>query len=242
MSPARKHRLKSALLILITILLGLALDYDQKRRLQLESPPEVAGVESRSATRDPASQSALETLALIDIKGRAPKTGYSRSHFGDGWSKIGNCDTRNIILQRDLTMLQLMPDDCLVRSGILNDPYTGSKLSFIRGPSTSQLVQIDHVVALSDAWQKGAQLLTRELREKLANDPLNLMAVEGRANQDKADGDAATWLPANKDYRCSYVARQTAVKYKYSLWVTLAERDAIARVLADCPDQILPTS
>ncbi len=87
---------------------------------------------------------------------------------------------------------------------------------------------------------KGAQLLTRQLREQFSNDPLNLLAVEGRANQTKGDGDAATWLPSNKSFRCTYVARQVAVKYKYSLWVTLAEHDAINRVLQSCPTQKLP--
>lgn len=241
MSSARKRRLKSAFLIIITLLIGLLLDYQQKERLKIEGPPDVAGVESRSATRDIKENLATETLALIEIKGRAPKTGYQRSHFGDGWGGSNGCDTRNIILERDLTQTQQLPGTCLVGSGILNDPYTGQKIAFVRGPSTSQLVQIDHVVALSDAWQKGAQLLTRQLREELANDPLNLLAVDGRANQNKADGDAATWLPANKGYRCNYVARQISVKYKYSLWITLAERDAMVNILESCPDQKLPS-
>jgi hypothetical protein len=97
-------------------------------------------------------------------------------------------------------------------------------------------------VALSDAWQKGAQKLTAAQREDFANDPLNLLAVDGPTNEAKGDGDAATWLPPNKGYRCSYVARQVAVKAAYHLWVTQAEHDAIARVLAACPNQKVPTS
>jgi hypothetical protein len=102
-------------------------------------------------------------------------------------------------------------------------------------PSTSDDVQIDHVVALSNAWQTGAQALDVYQRELIATDPLNLLAVNGPTNQSKGDGDAATWLPPAKGYRCAYVARQVAVKTRYKLWVTPAERDAIARVLTDCP-------
>jgi hypothetical protein len=111
---------------------------------------------------------------------------------------------------------------------------------FQRGQDTSADVQIDHVVALSDAWQKGAQQLDTDTRERFANDPLNLMATDGSVNQSKGDGDAATWLPPARDFRCAYVARQVAVKAKYQLWATAAERDAIARVLSDCPGQELP--
>lgn len=179
---------------------------------------------------------ALQTLA---VKGRAPKTGYARTQFGDGWSMVNGCDTRNIILHRDLEN-PIVGTDCKVASGLFHDPYTGKDIQFTRGTTTSAAVQIDHVVALSDAWQKGAQLLTPERRIELANDPLELLAVDGKANQAKGDADAATWLPPNKAFRCQYVARQIAVKAKYALWVTAAEKDAMQQVLAGCPDQHLP--
>lgn len=172
-------------------------------------------------------------LTKLEVKGRAPKTGYSRKQFGDGWGKIDGCSTREVILARDLANEKL-DDKCRVQSGILDDPYTGKTIQFQRGKETSQRVQIDHVVALSDAWQKGAQQLPREEREKLANDPLNLLAVDGPANQAKGDGDAATWLPANKPFRCQYIERQVAVKRRYRLWVTSAEKDAMARILSSC--------
>lgn len=192
----------------------------------------------RVAQNQPVSeaQAALDTL---EVKGRAPKTGYERSQFGDGWASSGGCDTRNAILRRDMTNVT-MNEKCQVVSGVLNDPYTGATISFTRGETSSQSVQIDHVVALSDAWQKGAQQLAYERRKELANDPLELLAVEGAANMQKSDGDAATWLPSNKPFRCQYVARQIAVKKKYSLWVTAAEKDAMARVLVTCPAQTLP--
>lgn len=181
-------------------------------------------------------------LRELPIKGRAPKTGYSRAMFGDGWQQIGQCDMRNYILSRDLVDTTLLTPGCKVRSGTLHDPYTGTTMAFVRGADTSDDVQIDHVVALSDAWQKGAQQLSQIQRETLANDPLELLAVEGNANQQKSDSDAASWLPPNKSYRCSYVARQIAVKKKYSLWVTRSEYDAMARVLLTCPEQTLPTN
>lgn len=133
-------------------------------------------------------------------------------------------------------------ENCTVLSGTLDDPYTGKTITFKRGADTSAAVQIDHVVALGDAWQKGAQQLSAEQRKALANDPLELLAVDGPANQQKSDGDAATWLPSNKLFRCQYVARQVAVKAKYHLWVTQAEHDAIARVLSSCPGQLLPAA
>jgi len=189
--------------------------------------------ESSGTTRSPALE-ALETLA---VKGRAPKTGYERSEFGDGWATVNGCTTRNIILHRDLENVQVN-DKCSVIAGVLNDPYSGKEIQFTR--EQSSLVQIDHVVALSDAWQKGAQQLTKAQRKQLANDPLELLAVAGADNQAKGDGDAATWLPKNKAFRCQYVARQIAVKIKYTLWVTPAEKTAMQTVLAGCPNEPIP--
>ena len=144
---------------------------------------------------------------------------------------------RNQILARDMDRetFKAGTHDCVVLTGSLRDSYTGTTISFTRGQGTSEKVQIDHVVALSDAWQKGAQQLDAATREKIGNDPLNLIAVDGPTNGRKSDGDAATWLPPDSRYRCAYVARQVAVKKKYKLWVTGAERDAIDRVLGTCP-------
>lgn len=175
-----------------------------------------------------AARSDLETVA---VKGRAAKTGYERSEFGQGWMTVNGCSTRDIILHRDLENT-VLEDECKVVSGTLNDPYTGQVIVFTKERSSE--VQIDHIVALSDAWQKGAQNLSKERRIQLANDPLELLAVDGNANQEKGDGDAATWLPKNKSFRCMYVARQIAVKVKYSLWVTQAEKDAMNVVLKSC--------
>ena len=196
------------------------------------------------APADAADQKASAVLETLAVKGRAPKTGYTRAQFGPTWDDVdGNgCDTRNDILARDLSnkVFDTGADACHVLTGILIDPYSGERINFLRGVGTSSEVQIDHVVALSDAWQKGAQKLSAQSRDALQNDPLNLLAVKGRLNSQKGDGDAATWLPPLKSYRCAYVARQIAVKAKYSLWVTTAEKAAMKSILAKCPGQLIP--
>ena len=191
-----------------------------------------------------AAPTASELLATLKVKGRAPKTGYSRELFGSAWSDVDHngCDTRNDILNRDLANKEWRPGthDCVVVAGTITDPYTGKALTFAKARAAD--VQIDHVVALSDAWQKGAQQWDATTRKAFANDPLELLAVDGPTNMRKGDGDTATWLPPNKKFRCAYVARQIAVKAKYGLWVTQAEHDAMARVLAKCPDHGVPTA
>jgi hypothetical protein len=192
---------------------------------------------------------ALAELARLTVKGRAPKTGYSRAQFGPAWTDDNNaplghngCDTRNDVLHRDLVSITYASgSDCTIASGVLADPYTGKTIKFVRGPH-SAVIQIDHVVALGDDWQKGAAKFSAAKRRALANDPLNLMAVDGTANEQKSDSDAASWLPPNKRFRCTYVARQIAVKGKYGLWVTSAEQAAMARVLSTCKSQPLPTA
>ncbi|RYV51725.1 DUF1524 domain-containing protein [Pengzhenrongella frigida] len=200
-----------------------------------------------SAAPEPgtAAQGALATALLLEVKGRAPKTGYARDQYGASWQDTdrNGCDQRNDVLDRDLTNIVHKPgtNDCVVLTGDLADPYSGQAIAFRRGESTSSAVQIDHVVALSDSWQKGAQQWDAATRAQFANDFRNLLAVDGPLNARKSDGDTATWLPPNKPFRCEYVARQVGVKYAYGLWVTQAERDAMVGVLSTCPDQPLPT-
>lgn len=151
---------------------------------------------------------------------------------------------RNDVLRRDLTDLEIKSgtQGCIVLGGTFDDPYSGDTIAFERGQDTSSAVQIDHVVALADAWQKGAQQWDEGRRKELANDPLNLLAADGPLNGQKGAGDTATWLPPNAGFRCAYVARQVAVKLEYGLWVTQAEQDAMEKVLGTCPDEPLPTS
>ena len=178
---------------------------------------------------------AVEILEKLEVKGRAPKTGYERTEFYNNWPTVDGCNLRQRILKREFGDSAVL-DGCTVIAGEFDEPYTGEHKVFTEKSEVSK-VQIDHVVALSDAWQKGAQYMTAEVRYNIATDPLNLLAVDGAANQKKSDGDAATWLPANKAFRCQYVARQVSVKFKYGLWVTEAEKEAIARVLTNCPNE-----
>jgi hypothetical protein len=183
---------------------------------------------------------ALAVLNQLEVKGRAPKTGYSRAAFTH-WSDLNRdgCDSRNEILKRDLTQIVFKTGtrDCKVISGQLYDPFSGKTLIF---SSSKSPVDIDHLVSLSNAWQTGAAYFDKKTRESLANDPLNLLAVDAKLNRQKGDADAATWLPPLKSFRCEYVARQVAVKAKYLLWITSAERDTILKVLDNCPGQLIP--
>lgn len=180
-----------------------------------------------------------DVLEKLAVKGRASKSGYSREEFYNAWPTVDGCSLRQRIIRRELgdTAVVSTEDNCTVISGEYDEPYTGSHLIFYQKSDFTKGVQIDHVVALSDAWQKGAQNLSKEERYQLATDPLNLLAVDSKTNQGKSDGDAASWLPPNKTFRCQYVARQVSVKYKYSLWVTAAEKSAMEYVLKTCPNE-----
>ena len=179
----------------------------------------------------------ISVLNSLEVKGRAPKTGYSRAQFPH-WSDLdrNGCDARNDILKRDLTeiVFKVGTRDCKVISGVLLDPFSNKVLTFT---SVKSAVDIDHLVALSNAWQTGAAYFDKSIRSQIANDPLNLLAVDAKLNRQKGDGDAATWLPPNKAFRCEYVSRQISVKAKYSLWVTQPEKEAITRVLNQCIEQ-----
>jgi len=182
----------------------------------------------------------LAAAESLGVKGRGPKTGYERELFGQAWfdADRNGCDTRNDVLRRDLTARQ-MKNACKVLEGKLApDPYTGTPITFVYGGASE--VDIDHLVALSDAWQKGASRWTAGKRLAFANDPLNLLAVDAHTNRSKGDGDTATWLPPNRPFRCDYVARQVAVKRKYQVSVTAAEKSAMLRVLSACPKLTLP--
>jgi hypothetical protein len=229
---ALTYRKRRALLVLVLLILFIYV-------IIINSPKLVVPIQISEKTQTNNSP-ALQALDTLLVKGRAPKTNYSREKFGAGWITTKGCDTRNIILNRDL-INAVVDANCDVISGVLNDPYTGKQILFVRGSDTSGAIQIDHVVALSDAWQKGAQQLTPEVRVAFANDPLELLAVDGPSNQQKSDGDAATWLPSNKPFRCQYVARQIAIKQKYSLWLTESEHDAMKTILSKCPNQMLPS-
>lgn len=184
------------------------------------------------------ARTVLETLNTLPVAGWAPDAGYNRDEFGPRWADVdrNGCDTRNDILTRDLVdeTFKDGTNGCVVLTGTLTDPYTGQDIGFVRGESTSSLVQIDHVVPLAAAWRTGAKEWTAEVRTQFANDPVNLLAVDGPTNGSKSDSDAANWLPPNEAFRCEYVALQVQVKADYGLWVTPAEKTAMTDVLGSC--------
>jgi hypothetical protein len=192
------------------------------------SPPRVLLAEKKLAS---------QRLSHLRVRAAAPMAGYSRDRFGPAWEDIDHngCDTRNDILRRDLVRIRYRSgSDCLIATGILHDPYTGKTIRFVRGVGTSTAVQIDHVVALADAWRTGARTWSPAKRLRYANDPLVLLAVDGPENESKSDDDASEWLPPRKAYDCRYVVKQIAIKTVYALWVTPGETTAMRRVLAHC--------
>lgn len=247
-----RHRRIIAVFLSVAALIGIVIANPSSYKQFFDQPntsaesrsttqPDPDGQNSDSDQRSSSNQSTTTALALlsqIEIKGRAPKTGYSRDEFYSGWPIVEGCNLRQRIIKRELgTTATLANDNCTVTGGEFTEPYTGSYLTFYQKSDLTTGLQIDHVVALSDAWQKGAQYMNKETRYAIATDPLNLLAVDSKTNQSKSDDDAATWLPPNKAFRCQYVARQVSVKYKYGLWVTQAEHDAIENILNACPNE-----
>lgn len=229
-------RLGSFLVLLISFGIYLVINpnsYQQELNNDAAIDDEVHSKELQSEANSLFAKDVLESLA---VKEKDESQKYYRKLFYDDWATDKNgCSTREVILKRDLKDVVL--NACKVMSGTLDDPYTGKIVNFVRGQNSSSAVQIDHVVALSNAWTTGANQFDEKKRHELSQDPLNLLAVEGSANQEKSDQDAASWLPINKSFQCQYVARQISVKYKYRLWVTTEEKAMMRQVLSRCPDE-----
>jgi Protein of unknown function (DUF1524) len=234
--PARRGRWRNTLTLLIVLVIAGAAGWRYYRDVATRQPePEPP------STATPSYDAVRHEMEALPVKGWDRVRDFDRARFGEPWSDDVNvefghngCNTRDDILRRDLADLQVRPGTCFAQSGILHDPYTGATIVFTRGPNTSPAVQIDHVVALSDAWYKGARLWDDQRRRDFANDPRNLLAVGGQDNFDKAFRDAASWLPPNVAFRCAFVARQVEVKTDYQLWVSAREKDAMRSVLRGC--------
>ena len=203
------------------------------------SPP--ATSQHPATPASPTYDTARATLARLPVKGWDRNTDFVRYRFGQAWSDDVNvefghngCNTRDDVLRRDLADLNVRPGTCYAQSGVLHDPYTAQTIPFTRGPTTSEAVQIDHLVSLSDAWYKGAREWDDQRRRDFANDPRNLLAVGGQANFDKAFRDATAWLPPNEGFRCEFVAKQIDVKAAYGLWMSKNEKRVMQDVLARC--------
>lgn len=175
----------------------------------------------------------LNNLTVSDTP--TPPEKYNRvEQFGPAWKDVDHngCDTRNDILGRDL-IVKGMRNACVVTAGQLADPYSGKRIDFRKKEASK--VQIDHVVALENAWQSGAYNLSQEDREALTNDPDNLLAVNGHDNMAKGSKSADQWMPPNSAYACTYASKQVQIKNRYALTVTSSEKQALADALATCP-------
>ena len=215
-----------------------------------QTPPSTPAAQSDTPAATTASTTtdtgnpelAINKLNELPVRDKETGDDYERSNFSSGWSSWKDCNVRQKILNRDVKNVKVAANGCTVVGGQLVDPYSGQTIDLTSKSAVSRKVQIDHVVALSNAWQTGARYLSATERKQLANDDLELIAVCSSANQDKSDGDASEWLPENKAFRCPYVARQIAVKLKYHLWVTAAEKSAMTSILNSCPNQTLPAA
>ncbi|MEB3034632.1 HNH endonuclease family protein [[Mycobacterium] nativiensis] len=246
MARRRRRVLPGALVVLVVVAVALGWAWWQHEgfpgfpRHSGPSPTWTPPTPS-AAPLDARYDGARRMLDALPVKGWDRLQDFKRYRFGERWSDDVNvefghngCNTRDDILRRDLTEVQLRRGTCLVQRGVLHDPYSGQTIEFVRGPETSEAVQVDHLVSLADAWYKGARSWDGARRRDFANDPRNLLAVSGQANFDKAFRDAASWLPANAAFECEFVARQVTVKTAYGLWVSSNEKTAMQRVLRRC--------
>ena len=232
----RLHR--QLLCLLFCLIIAVSIYYCQNRS---QSTGTISAVTFVSTTTDDKDKLASTGLAKLPVKPALSTDNYERSAFGGAsWNSWKACNTRQKILNRDIKDKKIATNDCTVESGYLDDPYTGKRIVIKDKSTMTKAIQIDHVVALANAWQTGAQDLSENQRDQLANDDLELLAVDADANQEKSSSDAGQWLPSNHTFRCEYVARQIAVKLKYSLWVTANEKSAMDKVLSTCPNQALP--
>lgn len=207
---------------------------------RLEPP---AFIDPRSPLERLGSTPAKDTLLELEVRNSQEKDipPYDRHRFGERWADTdrNGCDTRNDVLARDLARVRVKEgtNSCVVISGTLADPYTGRVTEFRRGPHTSELVQIDHVVALADAWRSGAWSWDDKTRLRFANDPQNLRAVDGKTNEDKGASAADAWMPPNVRFHCEYALTQIRVKHEWQMSVTPEEQQALAEALLTCPDE-----
>lgn len=180
-------------------------------------------------------------LAPLRIRGYD----YRRAAFGDAWDDDNDapgghngCDTRNDILNRDLldkTFVSIKRCPDAVATGTLIDPYTNAVVPFTRGEKTGQAVQIDHIVPLALAWDLGARAWPQDKRVRFANDPANLLAVAGNANQDKGDQEPAAWMPPNTAFHCQYAMQFIEVLRGYQLPIDAASAEVLRGAAATCP-------
>jgi ferredoxin len=185
----------------------------------------------------------LAGIPLIPVRVR--EHDYRRAAFGDAWTDDNTapgghngCDTRNDILDRDLvdkTFTAIKRCPTAVATGTLHDPYTNDTIPFTRGNQVGASVQIDHIVPLALAWDLGASDWTDDMRRRFANDPANLLAVQGQANQDKGDAEPADWMPPNHAFWCQYSVQFAAVLRGYALPIDDRSAVVLRDAATTCP-------
>lgn len=178
---------------------------------------------------------ALTELAKVKISPEYT-TGYDRELFPH-WKDLDGdgCDTRKEVLIRDSRSTAVVGSSCTVTSGTWYSPYDGATWT---NPSN---IQIDHVVALNEAWQSGAYAWTTQQRTNYANDLTDsrtLLAVTDSVNQSKSAKDPTQWLPPLVEYRCTYLANWVSVKVRWSLSMDEAEHATVKSALAGCGSAI----
>ncbi|MCB0932771.1 MAG: HNH endonuclease [Mycobacterium sp.] len=199
-----------------------------------------------SSSRAPAVRPGSDVLAgTVVVDARVRGSDYRRDAFGRAWDDDNDapggrngCDTRDEILARDLsdtTYVSTKRCPRAVRSGTLRDPYTNATVAFLRGDRVGAAVQIDHIVPLAFAWDMGARDWAPELRKRFANDPANLIAVAGSANQDKGDLPPGEWMPPNRAFWCQYSTQFIEVVRGYQLAVDAASAGRLRDAIRTCP-------
>lgn len=197
----------------------------------------------------PADPPAVSTAALRVVAHLPEVPGFERSCqrgrgcvFGEAWSddtdaKFGRngCDQRSDVLRTQLTEVLVKPGTrgCVVQSGVLDDPYSGARVYYRRG-DPARSVEVDHVVPLAGAWDRGAATWPLQRRRDFAGDPRNLVVTTAAANRTKGDKPPARWSPDTAAGRCLYARRYVAASVTYDLAVTRADVRALDRMLRLC--------
>jgi hypothetical protein len=168
-------------------------------------------------------------LGQLTVKAESSSSGYSRDLFPHWSTQSGSCNTREVVLKRDGTNVQ-QNSSCAAVSGRWYSEYDDAIWS------AASDVDIDHVVALSEAWRSGAAGWTTSKRQQFANDLTRpqLIAVTDNVNQAKGDLDPAEWLPSRTAYRCTYARMWVHVKHYWGLSVDSAEKSVLQSLLNNC--------
>lgn len=183
----------------------------------------------------PAASSGEGRLADLRVAPEGPRAGYRREHFphwidGDG----DGCKTRQeVLMAESVALARVDPAGCRVVAGDWTSLYDGVRTD---DPAT---VEIDHVVALAEAWDSGASTWDEVRRRAFANDldhPEALRAVSGASNQAKGDADPADWRPPRQEAWCEFAHDWVAVKVTWQLSGDRAEVDALRRLFDTCPE------